>query len=99
MRKRFRREERRWYATFVQKEPGRIKEPDDWGYNYPRWYVRLSFQLFLMSGFTKLDRAGGIEDQDLLWINDMMLALLLKAYQEQPYSDALSGYFNRKSHG
>ena len=62
----------------------RAKEPKDWGFNYPDWYVEQSFELWYLSGYKVMPRSGGMDDQDPLWVQDMRLCLRLLSVQMQP---------------
>lgn len=69
------------------------REPDDWGFYHPESYVRTTFAIWVGSNFQVMPRPGGLDDQDPLWVADMVLCLELKAFQEQEQPDAIEEGF------
>lgn len=56
---------------------------DNWGLNYPVDYALHTFQVWYLSDYKVLPDAGGWNDQDLQWRDDMLTLLSVKAYHER----------------
>lgn len=56
---------------------------DDFGFFYPLAYVQLTCDLAILSNFTALPRAGGLDNQDDFWLQDLMT--YLRGYARAKY--------------
>lgn len=48
---------------------------DDFGFHYPLSYVQTTCDLAILSNFHALPRAGGLDNQDDFWLQDLMTYL------------------------
>lgn len=55
----------------------------DWGLNLPVDYALQTFQVWYLSDYKVLPEAGGWNDQDAQWRDDMLTLLSVKAYHER----------------
>lgn len=55
------------------------------------------FEIALLSGFKVFPRAGGLDDQDPLFIDDFRLVMRLYHFQKQKYPDKLQGFFDAEA--
>lgn len=63
------------------KEP--VPEPDDFGFHYPFAYLERICPYVIASQYTMWPRAGGLEDQDPLFLDDLETYTWLGQWAEQ----------------
>lgn len=71
----------KWAMQHKGKEP--VEEPMEFGYNYPEEDVDQLCFYVISSGYTVFPKAGGLEDQDPLFIADLDTYRWLREWAEQ----------------
>jgi hypothetical protein len=88
---------RRWFQEFARedKEPGYLKEPEDFGFNYDWEVLQVLFALWENAGHdpNALPYPGGIIAQDLQLLEDFATCLKLLRFQQQTYPEAVETMF------
>lgn len=66
-----------------RKGKGGIDEPLNFGYHYPAAWVERMCGYVIASGYSIFPRAGGLEDQDPLFLDDLETYTWLQEWAEQ----------------
>jgi hypothetical protein len=88
---------RRWFQDFARDhdEPGYLREPEDFGFNYDWDVLQVLFALWENSGRdpNALPYPGGIIAQDLQLLEDFATCLKLLRFQQQKYPESVETMF------